>query len=352
MKTTFLYPDAKFSPHKSLEQWALSVSQASIKTPKGFGRFDINSIPYSDILLIESLYCLPFAKKYKIAKSQSDLVKMTESPDKKSISDLAIGTTEQSKSIISKTKECKIIAMIVDTSFWLEKLSIFRKLYYSLYLDVVDGFMTLSERSKKDIEKFMKDNGYKKKPIIVIRPFMANAIKPSKKTLNKNILFIGNEAEEKGYLKLVKAMDYLPDFQLYLVGNCKQKLPKKLPKNIHIEGRVNNLKKYMEICTYYCHPADFEPFGVAPLEAMYAGLIPILTKDVGMTEIFTTSLKKLLLSDNSPEHIARMVQFIDRLAIDEKTDIIKESKRLASGYTKEKNIKLFKNQFDRLAKVI
>ncbi|MFH0837079.1 MAG: hypothetical protein V1870_03035, partial [Candidatus Aenigmatarchaeota archaeon] len=65
MKTTFLYPDAPFSPHKSLEQWALSVSQASVKTPKGFGFFDINTIPESDILLIESLYCLPFAKKYK-----------------------------------------------------------------------------------------------------------------------------------------------------------------------------------------------------------------------------------------------------------------------------------------------
>ena len=322
MKVTFLYPDAPFSPHKSLEQWASSVSQAKIKTPKGFGRFDTNKIPDSDILLLESLYCLSFA----ITKSK-DLAKF-------------------------KTRTCKIIAMIVDTSFWPEKLSIFRKLFYKMYLNSVDGFIALSERSKTDIETFMKNNGYKRKPIIVIRPFIANEIKPNKKTLNKNILFIGNEAKEKGYLKLVKAMDYLPEFQLYLIGNCKQILPKKLPKNIHAEGRVNSLKKYMELCTYYCHPADFEPFGVAPLEAMHAGLIPILTKEVGMTEIFTTPLKKLLLANNDPQHIARMLQFIDKLSINEKIKIIKESKKIASEYTKDKNIKLFKKEFDRLVKMI
>lgn len=292
----------------------MSVCQTEIRTPKGLGRFDVNKIPKSDILLLESLYCLPFAKKYK------------------------------------ETNDCKIISMIVDTSFWIKKLSVFRKLYYKMYLDSVDAFITLSERSKKDIGKYMKANGFQYKPIIVVRPFLANNFR-KKINLTRNILFIGNAAREKGYIKLVKAMEHLPEFDLYLVGNCCKDV-KKFGENVHLEGRVSSLAKYFQLCTYYVHPADFEPFGVAPLEAMYSSLIPILTKEVGVREIFTKKLERIVLSDNDPGSIARKIIEIDSLQVKKKIFIIKECRRIANQYTKEKNIKLFKKEFYKLSKII
>ena len=86
-KITFLYPASPISPHYAHLTWAKSLNARIIKTPMGFRFFDNNKIPDSDILLLESLYCLPFAKRYKQKINP----------------------------------QCKIISIIADTSFWKEK---------------------------------------------------------------------------------------------------------------------------------------------------------------------------------------------------------------------------------------
>jgi glycosyltransferase involved in cell wall biosynthesis len=164
------------------------------------------------------------------------------------------------------------------------------------------------------------------------------------------LLFIGHEPEEKGYKYLVRAMEFLPDFELFLVGSCCKNVKTK-KKNVHLEGRVPSLKKYFERCSIYVHPADFEPFGVAPLEAMYAGLIPIISKDVGLGEMFDRKLAGLLvLKSNDPQEIAKKVREIYNLK--NKAQIIQKCRDLAKGWTKERSLKLFKKSFsDVMSKI-
>ncbi|KUO42677.1 MAG: hypothetical protein APU95_03090 [Hadesarchaea archaeon YNP_N21] len=279
-----------------------------VETPMGFGRFSLDQLKGSDILLLESLYCAPFAKRYK-----------KENP------------------------ECKVISIIADTSFWPKRLSLARKIFYKMYLGAVDGFLADSIRIKNDIKNFIN------RPVAVVRPFAVNRFDIKKRVFNKSLLFIGNDAEEKGYKYLVRAMDFLPDFELFLIGDCCKKV-RTNKDNIHLEGKVPSLKKYFEKCSIYVHPADFEPFGVAPLEAMYAGLIPILTKDVGLSEMFDRELKILLLKDNNPKEIAKKISEI--YSLKDKEKIIKKCKALARGWTERKSIKLFKQSFfDVLSKV-
>ncbi|MCD6371275.1 MAG: hypothetical protein J7L39_00975, partial [Candidatus Aenigmarchaeota archaeon] len=120
MRIAFLYPNSPISPHKVHLTWALSVGAEPIKTPKGFGKFDIQRLRGYDILFLESLYCLPFASKAKI-----------------------------------KNPNIKLISLIADTSFCPQKLSVFRRLYYRISkLWLVDGFVTVSNQIKSYIIRY------------------------------------------------------------------------------------------------------------------------------------------------------------------------------------------------------
>ena len=300
----FLYPNSPKSPHKVHKTWGLSVCKFMFKTPLGIGKFNIKKIPKTKIILIESLYSIPFAKKIK------------------------------------KRDNCKIIAIISDTSFWEEKLNIFRKVFYKVYLKYIDGFIVTSKRIKKDIEKFSKA------PVKVVYPYIVNTFPIKNRKKNNNILFIGEDVEEKGFKYLIEAMKYLPNFKLYLVGGCYKKIKSKR-KNIYVIGRVKNLRKYFEKCYFYIHPADFEPFGVVVGEAMFAGLIPIITKNVGISELFTKKLKILILNNNNPKTIAKKIK--ELYNINDK-EIIKECKKLSKKLSKQSSIKNFKKAFIELTK--
>lgn len=301
---TFMYPASGISPHPAHLTWAKSIGSRVVETPMGIGFFNLNKLKGSDILLLESLYCAPFARQYK-----------------------------------KKNPDSKIICIIADTSFWSERLGILRKMFYWRYLPIVDGFVAVSNRIKRDIQNHVN------RPVAVVRPFLVNKFRRRKRDFNKKILFIGNEAKEKGYSHLINSMNYLPDFELFLVGDCYKKIRTK-KANIHVEGRAPSLKPYFEKCSIYAHPADFDPCPSAVWEAMYAGLIPIISKGVGQSELFKGSLKRLVLTKNDSKQIADKITEIHNL--DDKKGLIEECRKLSNEYTKEKSIKRFKKSFLQL----
>ena len=306
MNIAFLYPASGISPHYAHLTWAKSVCTRIVETPMGIGFFDYDKIRDSDLLLLESLYCAPFAKRYK-----------------------------------KKNPDCKIISIIADTSFWSERLGILRKMFYKWYLSSVDGFVAVSDRIKRDIQNYVD------RPVVVVRPFLVNKNHPRRRYFRKRILFVGNEAKEKGYDYLIKSMNYLPEFELFLVGDCYKKIRTK-KANIHVEGRVPSLKPYFEKCSIYAHPADFDPCPSVVWEAMYAGLIPIISEGVGQSELFKGCLKRLVLTRNDPKTIADKIAEI--YAIDGKRELIEKCMRLSSEYTKENSVRCFKKSFYQLLK--
>jgi len=306
MKITFLYPASGISPHYAHLTWAKSIGSRVVETPMGIGFFNLNKLKGSDLLLLESLYCAPFARQYK-----------------------------------KKNPDSKIISIIADTSFWSERLGILRKMFYKRYLGSVDGFVVVSNRIKRDIQNHVD------KPAVVVRPFLVNKFRPKKRGFNKRILFIGNEAKEKGHGYLIKSMDHLLDFELFLVGDCYKKIRTK-KANVHVEGRVPSLKPYFEKCSIYAHPADFDPCPSAVWEAMYANLIPIISEGVGQSELFKGGLRRLVLTRNDPKRIAEKITEI--YALSGKKRLIEKCRRLSNEYTKEKSVKRFKRSFSQLVR--
>ncbi len=170
------------------------------------------------------------------------------------------------------------------------------------------------------------------------------------KSFNKNILFVGNYEKEKGFICAIEALKKLPEFDIYLVGTCYKKIPKKQRENVHVECVVPSLRKYFKSCTYYLHPADFDPSPVTVWKAINAGLIPIITNAVGQSELFKGKVAKLVLENNKPETIAGKIREIDNLPISKKKELVRICKKLASKYTKEKSVKEFRLKFSELIK--
>ena len=165
--------------------------------------------------------------------------------------------------------------------------------------------------------------------------------------LNKNILFIGNEAKEKGFNKLIESMRYLKDFNLYLVGTCYKSIVEDVPKNIFVEGKVKSLRKYFERCSFYVHPADFDPCPVVVWEAMLSGLITLISRDTGQYEIFIKEgLSKFILQSTEPIEISRKIrQIYNNINYSES---VERMRKIASKYDKDNSIKEFKHAIERL----
>lgn len=135
---------------------------------------------------------------------------------------------------------------------------------------------------------------------------------PEKRFEKQNILFVGIDWERKGGPALVSAFKIIqanyPDASLTVVG-CK---PNVDSANINIVGRIlpEDLKQYYLNASIFCLPTKEEPFGIAFLEAMQAGL-PIIGTKVGAIPDFVEDGWNGWLVE--PENVEEIADAISRL---------------------------------------
>lgn len=263
-----------------------------------------------NILFLESGSCLPLASSLKIRNKNLKIIMLVMDP-------------------------------IVHNLFFIKK-----KFLLFLIKKYVDGIIAVSNYIKKLVIK----NGIKC-PIRVAYPYAYKIYRNCKPRLeNKNILFIGHARKTKGYMKLLEAFKLLKkrdsEWNLYLVGDCYKHIKERFD-GLHVEGRVKNLEKYFNICSLYVHPADFDPCPVSVWEAMSAGLIPILTKNVGNSEVLEENgLKELIIENNDPVNIANKIEEI--FYSNNKKEISHLCRKIANDFTESKRKYMFRNEFFRL----
>jgi glycosyltransferase involved in cell wall biosynthesis len=103
----------------------------------------------------------------------------------------------------------------------------------------------------------------------------------------QNVLFIGVDWDRKGGPELLQAFekvrDRYPRATLTIVG-CS---PHVSAPGIEVVGKVpqDQIASFLARATLFCMPSKREPFGIAYLEAMRAGL-PVIASDFGATPDF------------------------------------------------------------------
>ncbi|MBI2578443.1 MAG: glycosyltransferase family 4 protein [Candidatus Aenigmarchaeota archaeon] len=237
----------------------------------------------------------------------------------------------------------KIILIAEDTLFKLGSMNGIRKNYIIKLFRSADGFMAVSDLCKDMIL------GYAEKPVRVAYPFPHKEFFHVRSDIkSRKILFIGRNDKTKGFPELVDAVKILrksdPGWELFLIGECSRAVKKE--DGIHPLGFVRNIEPYMKSCAYYVHPARFDPCPATVFEAMNAGMITVISDNIGQTRIFRENgLGGLVLDDNAPEAIAKK---LDELSGKGNVKLSLKLRNLSKEYREDRMIKIFKREFESL----
>ena len=141
----------------------------------------------------------------------------------------------------------------------------------------------------EDLKEYVIESGWDPNKVEYIPNFVKN--NESTKTLNKSvfkeIVCLSRFHRNKGIDILLKAMPYLKNFRLKIVGqgsekNEYDKLIKKysLEKNVTFYRWTNNISEFLNLADYLVCPSRHEPFGNIVIDG-WAHKIPVIVSDTG-----------------------------------------------------------------------
>lgn len=251
--------------------------------------------------------------------------------------------------ILRKKKGTKIILINSDTFFYNYKQANFIiKYIYKKYLNFTDGMISTSFFMKKMAEQ------YSKVPNVVVYPFADQKFSNIRANMdNKNIIFTGRIIKDKGVpllIRIVNDLDSKYIDKLYLVGNIDEKIDELKTKNnrVVMTGWTDHVEEYLKKSSIYVNLANHESFGVGILEAMTAGVIPIVTEYCGIKEIIKPISEKLVCERNVLS-VSRAIKWIQS---GNKNMLSKQCKLAAEKLKKGSSIKEFKEKFNSLCMLI
>lgn len=179
---------------------------------------------------------------------------------------------------------------------------------------------------------------------------------------SNNILFIGDIPNEnrlwyKGFDIMLEAFSLIkktyPNAMFTIVGDFDNKLIKGLlmqysvdcRNSIFFVGKSTNIAAYLEKASLYLHCARGEAWGISIMEAMAAGIIPLVSDKTGAMEVVNKIDERLVCSLSSKE-IAERIGWIFEMPLSEKKIVSEKSRMLIlRDYTETKALKNFKNVF-------
>jgi len=127
--------------------------------------------------------------------------------------------------------------------------------------------------------------------------------------------------KRKGIDKLKKLAQYF-EYEKFIIIGISEKLEsptlRELPKNVILKPFIplNELQQYYEQAKFYLQLSELETFGVAVLEALSFGAIPIISQKGALPEIFG-DISIIVNTDEMDKEIPILQQKIDTFVRDE-----------------------------------
>lgn len=247
-------------------------------------------------------------------------------------------------------KGSKIILLHSDTFFYdLDKSGFIKKKISMFFIKHVDGIISTSNYMESVAKK------YTKVPQKVVYPHVdyQRFAKTGCDIKSANIGFISQVSYLKGSDILFNAFNRIRgkyQNKMYLTGLVFDGFGKLKDEDIIFNGVDMHPEKYLKHCGLYINPARNDPFGINILEAMSAGIPPIVSRYCGASEVVAKVDKRLIVNLDEEE----IIQKIDWLQSDLKMKAVlgKKCKAMAANYTKQKQQKDFKKRFYELVEEI
>lgn len=243
----------------------------------------------------------------------------------------------------------KCISIIrVNNSIFSEK-NIIKRVVLNILTSKVDGAIAVSDMIKDDI--------LKKKPALPIEIFYSPLrdnkffnIKPNLK--NKNIICIGVTARKrKGTDIQIEVHKLLKKNKTYILGTYYKSEnlynSSKLINGLKFTGVVDP-KIYLSKSAFLLHPARFDAGPNVVIEAMAAGVIPIISYRSGRTKMVSEIDKSLIIYSFNPHDYKRKIKELESLPYNELLKLSNKAKKVAKLYSENYTLDYFKYLFDKL----
>ena len=138
---------------------------------------------------------------------------------------------------------------------------------------------------------------------------------PAKRYDTKQILFIGADFERKGGQQLLNAFRHIhdshPDATLHIVGPKRLVLSGEVSRGVKFYGFLDKTKPHhartlrdlFEKCCLFALPSLYEPFGIAPLEAMAHQIPAVVSRGWALQEMVVPGLNGAYVEPGSVENL-------------------------------------------------
>jgi glycosyltransferase involved in cell wall biosynthesis len=114
---------------------------------------------------------------------------------------------------------------------------------------------------------------------------------------------------QKGVDVAIRAMRHVPDAHLVVLGEgpARAELEELAGERVHLRGRVPDVAAWLRRAEVLVHPARWEGFGLALLEAMLASLPVVATRVSSIPEIVVDGETGILVPPDDPAALAAAV---------------------------------------------
>jgi len=208
----------------------------------------------------------------------------------------------------------------------------FPKLSFSL-LKSVDLVIATSSLMSSVIKSSFNFSGR----VVICHPVpdLSDFLKIDPSLKSNRICFVGSHLYIKGVDLLpeiiTRVRRKIKDAEIYVIGKGRMVDES---DGIKVFGYVPHDKRLLLLseCSVYLHPARFESFGLSVVEAMAAGLIPIVTEMTGAKDLVKKVDSSLIVPVDVDAISAKIVEVLS-MDIEEKEALSRRAKQVAAEWS-------------------
>ncbi len=248
---------------------------------------------------------------------------------------------------LKKRQGTKIIMINSDTTFLLAPhWTGIKRWFYQRTIKSVDGMISTSAYVKEGADRCLNVPNKIVFPYVDER-FFSLKTNPSSDT----IIQVGGLRDSKGTDLLLETYELLKknsSLKLILAGPVLETRYAKANEQsgVTVTGWTNKPEDYLQQAGVYVNLARHEPFGIGVLEAMAAGIVPIVSEHCGVKDV-VAQLDAKLIVPLEPAVVAERITWLQSDLKHKKT-LAKKARELARLYTKERCMKEFLAAFTAL----
>jgi glycosyltransferase involved in cell wall biosynthesis len=230
----------------------------------------------------------------------------------------------------------------------MKKIGLCRRLAFITASPAIIGFPKLSSSLLKSVDLVIATSSLMSSVIkslfnfggrVVIChpvPDLSDFLKIDPSLKSNRICFVGSHLYIKGVDLLpeiiTRVRRRIEDAEVYVIGKGKMVNES---DGIKVFGYVPHDKKLLLLlseCSIYLHPARFEAFGLSVVEAMAAGLIPIVTEMTGAKDLVKKVDPSLIVPVDVDAISAKIIEVLS-MDIEEKEALSRRAKQVAGEWS-------------------